>query len=64
MNINNNFNSAKMYLEMVKEKFTRQDYKGGLAALAKAHSHTRAFLEQGYKLLALKDKVESPAGED
>lgn len=63
MNINDNFNSADVYLEMAKEKFARQDYEGALDSLFKAFSHTRALVEQVFKLQAMKNEVTEPLGD-
>lgn len=64
MNIYENFDNAEVYLEMAKEKLSRQDFDGSLAMLAEAYSHTRALLEQVYKLHALKTEVEIPASDN
>ena len=64
MNIDEHFDAADVYLEMANEKFARQDYEGSLTDLAKAFAHTRALLEQVFKLQALKVEVESSAGEN
>lgn len=64
MNIEQNFHGAEVNLEMAKEKGGRCDFAGSLACLVIAYEHTRALIEQVYKLQALKTEVELPARED
>jgi len=62
MNIDDNFNSASHYLEVAKEQVAMQDYENSLSSLSQAYSHTRALLEQVFKLQALKVHVSDQNG--
>jgi len=50
MNIEENFDSAEVYLEMAREKASRGYFASSLASLVNAYEHTRALIEQTYKL--------------
>ena len=58
MKIGNHFNHAKHELAVAQADVNKQDYRGALAALAEAYSHTRALLDHVHKLQALKNEVE------
>ena len=64
MNIENYLRNADVYLEMSREKFDRQDYKGALASLCKAYDNVCSIIEQVYKLNVESSQTKCSAGED
>ena len=50
MSIENDFNSAEIYLEMAKEKWQRGQYCASLVNLSKAYPYMRSLIEEIYKL--------------
>lgn len=62
MKIEHQFNNAKSWLDIARDKVASQDYESALAALAEAFSHTRTLLQQVNKLQALKVEAESSTG--
>jgi hypothetical protein len=64
MNIKDHFNNAKVLLENASEKVDSGDYKDAQDNLAKSYSHTRALIVKVQKLIALKESIKAPAGEN